>query len=85
MNTFSRQPKRNGARHKNTATGRATSINTSATTTAGATLEPSRIGETRRPSSTNITICASHVAASRNVTTELCARVGRLPTMMPAR
>ena len=85
MKTFSRQLKRNGARHRNTASGRATSISTSATSTAGPTLEPSRSGETKRPSSTNITICASQVAASRKVTTELCARVGRLPMMMPAR
>ena len=85
MKIFSRQLKRNGARQRNTASGRATSIKTSATITAGTTLLPSRCGETRRPSSTNITICASQVAASRNVTTELCARVGRLPMMMPAR
>ena len=85
MKTFSRQLKRNGARHSNTASGRATSISTSATITAAPTLSSSRCGDTSRPSSTNITICASQVAASRNVTTELCARVGRLPTMMPAR
>ena len=85
MKIFSRQLKRNGARHRNTASGRATSIRTSATITAGPMLVTSRCGETRSPSSTNITICASQVAASRNVTTELCARVGRLPMMMPAR
>ena len=85
MKTFSRQLKRNGARHRNTATGRARSISAIATITAGPTLTSSRFGDTRRPSSTNITICASQVAASRKVTTELCARVGRLPMMMPAR
>ena len=30
-----------------------------------------RSGEASKPSSTNITICASHVVASRKVTTEL--------------
>src|SRR5271169_4617406 len=64
---------------------RATSIKTSATITAGTMLTTSRCGDTRSPSRTNITICASQVAASRNVTTELCARVGRLPMMIPAR
>ena len=85
MKIFSRQLKRNGARHRSTASGRATSIKTSATITAGPALPPSRSGDTNRPSNTNITICASQVAASRKVTTELCARVGRLPMMMPAR
>src|SRR3954467_11275222 len=85
MKLFSRQLKRNGARQRNTATGRATSIRTTATITAGTTLTTSRCGDTNSPSSTNITICASQVAASRNVTTELCARVGRFPIMMPAR
>ena len=85
MNSRSRQLKRNGARQRNTATGRATSISASATATAGSALSSSRCGDASRPSSTNITICASQVAASRKVTTELCARVGRLPMMMPAR
>jgi hypothetical protein len=85
MKIFSRQLNRNGARHRNTAIGRASSISTSATTTAGTRLSSNRCGDTRSPSSTNITICASQVAASRKVTTELCARVGRLPMMMPAR
>lgn len=76
MNSRSRQLKRNGARQMNTASGRATSIRASAITTAGPMLPISRCGDTRRPSSTNITICASQVAASRNATTELCARVG---------
>ena len=85
MKTFSRQLNRNGARHTSTASGRATSINTKATITEGPTLSSRRCGDASRPSRTNITICASQVAASRNVTTELCARVGRLPMMMPAR
>lgn len=85
MKIFSRQLKRNGARHTNTAIGRATSISTNATATAGTMLAPNRLGDTSRPSSTNITICASQVAASRKATTWLCARVGRLPMMMPAR
>ena len=38
MKIFSRQLNRNGARHRNTASGRATSISTSATITAGTTL-----------------------------------------------
>ena len=69
----------------NAATTGLALVTYSATITAGMTLLPSRCGETRRPSRTNITICANHVATSRNVTTELCARVGRLPMMMPAR
>ncbi len=85
MNSRSRQLNRNGARQMNTATGRATSIKANATTTAGTALLSSRCGEASSPSSTNITICASQVAASRKVTTELWARVGRLPITMPAR
>ncbi len=47
MNSFSRHWKLNGARHRNTAAGRATSISTSATTTAPAERidEPVRPGE----------------------------------------
>ncbi len=63
MKTFSRQLKRNGIRHKNTASGRATSISISAMITAGTMLVTRRCGETNRPSITNITICASQVAA----------------------
>jgi len=85
MNNFSRQGYLNGARHKNTATGRATSISTSATATAPIRLSARRCGQTSRPSITNITICASHVTASRKTMTELCARVCRLPTTKPAR
>src|SRR5207237_386657 len=73
MKLFSRQLKRNGARQRNTATGRATCISTTATITAGTMLTTSRCGDTNSPSSTNMTICANQVAASRNVTTELCA------------
>ena len=85
MNSFSRHWNPNGARQRNTAAGRAISISTSATTTAPSKLSPSRCGQTSRPSSTNITICASQVTASRKTTTELCARVCRLPTTSPAR
>ena len=85
MKTFSRQLNLNGARQIRTASGRATSISANATSTAPPALESRRCGDTSSPSSTNITIWASQVAASRNVTTELCARVGRLPMMIPAR
>jgi len=67
MKIFSRQLSRNGARHKNTASG-AHQHQPSATAIAGATLLPSRCGRRQKASSTNITICASQVAASRNVT-----------------
>ena len=45
MNSFSRHGKPNGARHRNTATGRAISISTSATTTAPI----SAVGQPVRP------------------------------------
>ena len=45
---------------------RAISISVSAMAIAPSRLPASRCGQTSRPSSTNITICASHVAASRN-------------------
>ena len=85
MNSFSRSEKRNGARQRNTATGRAISVSVTATRSAGSAVDGRRNGQTRSPSSTNITICASQVTASRNTTTVLWARVGRLPTTRPAR
>ncbi len=85
MKVFSRQGKRNGARHRSTAAGRAINIRVAATASAGQMLSTRRCGHTRRPSSTNITIWASQVTASRNTTTVLWARVGRLPTTRPAR
>ena len=84
MNSFSRKLKRNGARQSNTAAGRAISISTSATASAGSSRCGSRSGQASRPSSTNMAICASQVAASRNVTMVLWARVSRLPTIRPA-
>ena len=82
---FSRHEKRNGVRHKITASGRAKNISVAATASAGIACSNSRSGEASRPSSTNITICASQVAASRNTMIVLWARVGRLPTIIPAR
>ncbi len=73
--------KRNGARQMKVASGRATNISASAITMAGSRLPTRRSGDTNRPSSTNITICASQVMASRNTTTVLWARIGRLPTI----
>ena len=61
MNSFSRNEKRNGARHRNTAAGRATIISVSATASAGQTFFASCSGQARSPSSTNIAICASQV------------------------
>ena len=84
MNSFSRLEKRNGARQMNTASGRATSISASATASAASACSGSRSGQASRPSSRNMPICASQVAASRKTTTVLCARVGRLPTTRPA-
>ena len=49
MKIFSRQLKRNGARHRNTASGRASSIRTSATITAGTMLSSSRCGDDQQP------------------------------------
>ncbi len=62
MNSFSRQEKRNGARQQNTAAGRAKTISVSATASAGSACSASRSGHASRPSSTNITICASQVS-----------------------
>jgi hypothetical protein len=85
MNSFSRQEKRNGASPRNTAAGRAMNISVAATASPGSVCCGSRSGEASRPSSTNITICASQVSASSTTTTVLWARVGRLPTTRPAR
>ena len=85
MNSFSREENANGARHRNTAAGRARNIRPAATISAGPALEGSRAGVTNRPSSTNITIWASQVTASRNTTNVPWARVRRLPTIRPAR
>ena len=85
MNSFSRHEKRNGARQMNTASGRATSISVERDRERRrARARGSRSGQASRPSSTNMTICASQVAASRKTTTVLWARVGRLPTTRPA-
>ncbi len=84
MNSFSRKLKRNGARHRNTAAGLAISISAAATARPGRIAPARRCGQASRPSSTNIAICASQVAASRKTTTVLWARVELLPTTRPA-
>ncbi len=83
-NSLSRIENRNGSSVRNTAAGRATNIRTSATRSAGNAFSISRLGQASRPSSTNMAICASQVAASRNATRELCARVALFPTRSPA-
>ena len=51
MNSFSRRLKRNGARQRNTAAGRATSISAAATASAGKIVSGRRSGHDSRPSS----------------------------------
>src|SRR4029450_2505229 len=49
MKAFSRDEKRNGARHANTAAGRATNISVEATATAGKMLSPRRARQAPPP------------------------------------
>ncbi len=59
MNTISPAGKRSGARHNHTASGRATTISTSDTPSAGPSVGSSCEGVTSRPSSRNMPACDS--------------------------
>ncbi|MNR51268.1 hypothetical protein D3C85_1709200 [compost metagenome] len=84
-NPFSRPLKRNGSRAIQTATGRATTIRNSATAPAGSATSQIRLGVTSRPSSRNITDCASHAMPSMaRMVSSVTAR-SRLPTIIPVR
>lgn len=58
MSAFSCQGSRNGASEMKTSSGRATTVSTSPTMTAGQKSSSRSCGVTRRPSSTNMPICA---------------------------
>ncbi len=65
-NSRSRAVKRNGVRHSQTATGRATRISTSATPSAGRMRGRSWAGTTISPSMMKSTSCDSQAIASWN-------------------
>ena len=60
MKAISRRVKRNGFRHNQTATGRASRMSTAAITSPAGTSCHRREGVTSRPSSRNMPACDSH-------------------------
>jgi hypothetical protein len=64
MKTSSRHDSRNGASDNTTASGRATKIRMMAMRIPLSATSSNRLGNASRPSITNITIWASHAAAS---------------------
>ena len=85
MNAHSWAVKRKGPRQSHTASGRATSISVSAMASAGSASGSSEAGETKRPSMTKSTICASQAVPSTNRLISRRPRSRALPSTMPAR
>ena len=86
MNIFSRKLKRNGARHRNTAAGRATSISVAAIASAGSSRSGKPLGQASSPSSTNMHDLREPGRGVEKRDDRDCARrVARLPTTSPAR
>ncbi len=81
----SRIGRRNPASTANTATGRATTMSVAATSSDGPATSSSSLGNTSRPSMTNIEICASHAMASWNRMRLFLWRNSVFPMTSPAR
>ena len=86
MKNFSRNEKPNGARHRNTATGRAISISVNATASAGSNCSGSRLGQASKSEQhEHHDLREPCHRVEKDDDRRLCARSARLPTIKPAR